>query len=179
MSRLPNSPRLNKLSPAGLASEVEALLRDHLGKLGAKELPDASRQFCGVVERATRWAQSGEGGSAGDAREMSAALELSRTILDLLGAPLGQAPALPLDPDRIEDGTIGRLAVVQLAARARDKIARPDDLLSLGEIAALASLSARQVRLILRPYQDEQGQVSALRARSYLAALRVPGVEDP
>ena len=164
MTRLPTAPRLSKIDPAALREETEELLRKFLEKYGVGELPPLARQYAAEVEAAARWAQRGEG----PAPEIDPAGHLLRI------APIGMAPLPHTDPDRLEDDFLGRLALVQVAVVARLRL-RGGLSLSAGEVATLASMSARQVRNVLRVYQDKAGMIPADKAAAYLAAIKTEG----
>jgi hypothetical protein len=182
--RKPEVPRLRDLDPESIATQVCALLVNYISDFAFcfqpgldisiewKSMPPESivhtSQFGLDVITLVRWAQTG----LGDEDE---AVEAARSVLPrLCTRPIDFRPRASLDDIDIEPNDEVRIVVVAAIARLKMRSGMEVD---LGGLAVLAGISHDRIRHLAGEGQVQQcrrGRVTAIEARRFLEARRVP-----
>lgn len=161
---LRKSPRLDKIDPLELGQECSNLATWHLVNFGLDPAKSASlaKKIGGVVLSAVRYAQTGNPYPVG----------FESVCRLLTSTALEQQTELPTDPDRLQDDTIGRLALVRIAFLGRCALGSWEAL-TAAQLAALTSLSVRTVRDVLACHRSEDGTYRNSTALEFLKAHEV------
>lgn len=158
------SPRLDKIDPLELGQECANLATWHLVNFGLDPAKSASlaKKIANVVIAAVRYAQTGDPYPVG----------FESVCRLLTSTALEQQNELPTDPDRLQDDTIGRLALVRIAFLGRCTLGSWEPL-TAAQLAALTSLSVRTVRDVLACHRSEDGTYAHRVALEFLQAQGV------